>query len=427
MAAKRKDSRGIVLNQGESQNASGRYRYRYVDNDGMPHDVYSWRLRQNDPFPEGKKPDISLREKEAEIQKMLQNGVKVWGANTTLNKVIEEFLELNKNSWSRSTYSRYEGMFNTHIKNTIGKKKLLKINYDMVFSFYRSLVEDAKHPLLPASLKNIHLVIHSALQMAVKKDILVKNPADGALTEIKRITQSNRKKHALEEGEQQQLLEYIKVHYARYYNIFYLLAQTGCRINELLALTWKDIDFEGEKIYIRRSLSYVKIDGECQFQLNPPKTAAGYREIPMFGNVKNILIEMSEAVPDTKVVQFRYKDMKELAGDVKVDNLSDFIFKNPKGKLYLASTLDDTLARIVGHFNKDTGHNIECTPHTFRHSFCCWLCENVEGENATSDILYIQSIMGHSDAKTTLNIYSELRRENREGRHEALKTKAIGR
>lgn len=41
MADKRKDSRGIVLQQGESQNAAGRYRYRYFDDLGLPHDVYA--------------------------------------------------------------------------------------------------------------------------------------------------------------------------------------------------------------------------------------------------------------------------------------------------------------------------------------------------------------------------------------------------
>ena len=61
------------------------------------------------------------------------------------------------------------------------------------------------------------------------------------------------------------------------------------------------------------------------------------------------------------------------------------------------------------------------TPHTFRHSFCCWLCENVAGENTMDDIKYIQSIMGHKDAGTTLNIYSELRQGNAAEKHEALK------
>ena len=91
MADKRKDSRGIVLQQGESQNAAGRYRYRYFDDMGLPHDVYSWRLRPEDPVPEGKKPGASLRELEKEIQKDRLDGVKTW-EDITVNKLMQEYI-----------------------------------------------------------------------------------------------------------------------------------------------------------------------------------------------------------------------------------------------------------------------------------------------------------------------------------------------
>ncbi len=55
MAEKRRDNRGIVLEKGESQDSSGRYRYRYYDDKGYSHDAYAWRLRPEDPTPEGKK------------------------------------------------------------------------------------------------------------------------------------------------------------------------------------------------------------------------------------------------------------------------------------------------------------------------------------------------------------------------------------
>ena len=50
--AKRKSENGIVLKTGESQLADGRFRYRYYDDVGKAHDIYSWRLRAEDPVPE---------------------------------------------------------------------------------------------------------------------------------------------------------------------------------------------------------------------------------------------------------------------------------------------------------------------------------------------------------------------------------------
>ena len=51
MTAVRRDSRGIVLEKGESQDKSGKYRYRYYDDMQQAHDIYSWRLRPEDPMP----------------------------------------------------------------------------------------------------------------------------------------------------------------------------------------------------------------------------------------------------------------------------------------------------------------------------------------------------------------------------------------
>ena len=48
MAAVRRDGRGIVLEKGESQDKSGKYRYRYYDDMQQAHDIYSWRLRPED-------------------------------------------------------------------------------------------------------------------------------------------------------------------------------------------------------------------------------------------------------------------------------------------------------------------------------------------------------------------------------------------
>ena len=87
--------------------------------------------------------------------------------------------------------------------------------------------------------------------------------------------------------------------------------------------------------------------------------------------------------------------------------------------------MEHLLQRIIREYNKKAAEKIQnVTPHTFRHSFCCWLCENVSGENSMDDIKYIQSIMGHKDAGTTLNIYSEVRRNNVKDKHASLKLKA---
>ena len=66
MSEKRRDNRNRILREGEYQRKDGRYRFRYIDEDGKEKNVYSWRLDKNDPMPKGKKREPSLREKEKE-------------------------------------------------------------------------------------------------------------------------------------------------------------------------------------------------------------------------------------------------------------------------------------------------------------------------------------------------------------------------
>ncbi len=138
----------------------------------------------------------------------------------------------------------------------------------------------------------------------------------------------------------------------------------------------------------------------------------------MLGDVKRILIQMREFAGWSKIVSMGNQK-------ISVEDTTPFIFVNSNGNLIPQVTMEHLLKRIVNEYNKTTGNNLSnVTPHTFRHSFCCWLCENVAGENSMDDVKYIQSIMGHADASTTLNIYSELRKGNAKSQHEALKAKA---
>ena len=100
MAEKRRDHRGIVLEKGETQDSSGRYRYRYYDDKGNSHDIYAWRLRPEDATPEGKKYGESLREMEARIQKDMLDNIKAWEASITVARLAEEYIEQQRAFWA---------------------------------------------------------------------------------------------------------------------------------------------------------------------------------------------------------------------------------------------------------------------------------------------------------------------------------------
>lgn len=81
---------------GESQDKDGRYRYKYNDASGNRKSVYSWRLTESDSYLKGKHKDISLREKEKNIQKELDDDIIPDGGNMT--QVYLYLLFYQKNS-----------------------------------------------------------------------------------------------------------------------------------------------------------------------------------------------------------------------------------------------------------------------------------------------------------------------------------------
>lgn len=93
----RKDNKGRKLRSGESQRSDGRYTYKYNDASGQARYVYSWRLMNSDPNPAGKGMDLSLREKERQIQQDITLGLIPYGANITVVKLVERYR--NSQDW----------------------------------------------------------------------------------------------------------------------------------------------------------------------------------------------------------------------------------------------------------------------------------------------------------------------------------------
>lgn len=73
-------------------------------------------------------------------------------------------------------------------------------------------------------------------------------------------------------------------------NLFTVLLGTGMRIGEALGLRWCDCDFEEGIIHVTHALLYKRgEDGNYRYRISVPKTEAGFREIPMFDDVKAAL------------------------------------------------------------------------------------------------------------------------------------------
>ena len=123
-------------------------------------------------------------------------------------------------------------MYNRFVRPTFGKRKIAEIRYSDVKEFYFSVLKDG---IKANTLENIHTVVHPALQLAVRDGLIVNNPSDSAMTEIKRSKLWDApKRRALTIPQQKAFMNYLESdrEYEGWLPIITVLLGTGMRIGD---------------------------------------------------------------------------------------------------------------------------------------------------------------------------------------------------
>ena len=142
MYKERTDRKGRHLRHGEDQMPDGRYRYRYQDDNGLRHAVYSWKLLPADRTPAGKRCGISLREKAEQIERDRRDGIDALNARKlTLNPVFSAYLD-SRPELKPTTRNNYRYLYRTYVSETLGKRKISAIRYSDVRQFYQQLLKE---------------------------------------------------------------------------------------------------------------------------------------------------------------------------------------------------------------------------------------------------------------------------------------------
>ena len=147
----------------------------------------------------------------------------------------------------------------------------------------------------------------------------------------------------------------------------YMALYTGLRKGELLALEWSDVDLENRTISVTKSL-YVEHNKP---KLKPPKTCTGVRTVPIVDKLYSVL----KALPH-----------------------SGIIFSN-NGEYLTGKNYTD----LFNQYKKESG--VTCTAHQLRHAYATML---FEADVAVKDA---QRILGHAQASTTQDVYTEMRKQ----------------
>ena len=145
MSEKRRDSKNRILRNGESQRKDGRYAFKYADASGRTQFVYSWKLEKTDRVPEGKRDCLSLREKEKEIMRDLNDQIVPRGGEMTVLELVEKYI-LQKTGVRHNTEAGYKTVVNILKKEKFGGMRIDKVKISDAKCW---LIQLQQYPLYP--------------------------------------------------------------------------------------------------------------------------------------------------------------------------------------------------------------------------------------------------------------------------------------
>ena len=387
MSEIRKDSKGRRLATGESQDKDGRYRYKYNDAFGKRKSVYSWRLTESDPYPKGKRKDISLREKEKEVEKALRNAVATSGGNMTVLELVQKYIS-QKRGVKHNTQANYNFVINVIKKEDFGAKRIDKIKLSDAKTWLIKLQDDGRGY---SSIHSIRGVVRPAFQMAVDDDLINKNPFEFQLATV--VVNDSVTREAITRKQQREFLRFIKEdkHFCKYYDGIYILFHTGLRVSEFVGLTINDIEFDKERIKVDHQLQRTR---NMKYEILTPKTEKGERYVPMQKDVADCF---------RRIIQNR----KHPKIEPMIDGYSGFLFLDKNDMPMVALHWEKYFQHIREKYNSIYKVQMPCiTPYVCRHTFCSNMAKS--GMNPKT----LQYIMGHSDKGVTLNTYTHLQFED---------------
>lgn len=278
-----------------------------------------------------------------------------------------------------STVHSYKTTVKNHLKPNLGAIKLDALAPHTIQSLYNSLSapSDGRKPLSAKTVKNVHGILHKALQQAVTNGYIRFNPADPcALPRVQKQELS-----PLDEAQITAFLQAIKGN--QYEGLYLVTLFTGMRQGEIHGLTWDCVDLTKGTVLINKQLQYVR-KSKGEYQMVPTK------------NSKGRTITLAPTVLAT-LKNERYRQLENRLRYGECWHETGFVFTDELGRHLNPQNTYREFKRIVASIGSPSTRF-----HDLRHSYA------VAAIKSGDDIKTVQENLGHATASFTLDIYGHV-------------------
>lgn len=347
--------------------SSKRWQARYVATDGKRKAVYS-----TIPGPAGEKACAKLRD---ELIRATEAGV-----NPSLmpfGEYLERHVTRSARNWKPETVERYERLVRLHVKPTPqARVRLARLTPDDLDDLYAGAIAGG---MSPKGVELLHTLVHGGLAAAMKRGHVMRNAADAVeRPRVRRVAPT------VPTGEQ--LRQLVDAAVGSSLEAFVaVLATTGLRLGELLALTWRDVDLDSGRLVIR----------------DPEKDGVP-RTVLLSPRVVRALRGHRARIAETRLRRRGAWEERDL------------VFPGRFGDVANASGVRDELARIATRAGLPP-----ITPRLCRHAVATALLEQ------GVQMKVVQELLGHRTFKTTADVYSHVSETMQRQAVEAI-TRAVG-
>ena len=370
--------------RGTKKNASGAgsLRKKIVTRNGKQY--HYWEARYTSGYDPGTGKQIQktitgksqreVAEKLRSVTSDIDHGTYIAPSKMTVGEWLDIWGETYLGGIKPRTVEIYDCSIRVHIKPSLGAIRLEELNAHTIQKFYNDC---SNKGLSPKSVKNIHGVLHRALQQAVLIGYLRFNPTSACV--LPRIQRKE-----LRPLDDEQIAAFLKeIHGDKDEVLLTLTLFTGLREGEVLGLRWECVDFFRGTITVNKQLQY-KHNGNGEYQLQPTKNSKSRVIVPATFVMKMLRQHRSAQL-----------ECKLRAGQAWED--SGFVFTDELGHHLNTWNVYRSFKRTASAIGRP-----DLRFHDLRHSYA------VAAIRAGDDIKTVQGNLGHATAAFTLDVYGHV-------------------